>query len=883
MTNPSLSLVSPGVQFSVQDLSYVVQAVGVTTLGLVGETLKGPAFQPVSVINPNDFATKFGAQSAELFGNGVPKYELPYIANSYLQESNQLYVTRILGLSGYDAGKAWVITTSAAINPASISTAVSTGVTTFTGNTFSNATINANVSNFTTLPITAINSAATFTVSSATTLTKSSTAFTATQIILNVTAFNSSTSAGTANYVITGLSGTSLSAYENIPVALVRSRADYVSDTKTFRASAVTMSTGATSNALAQFNLVTNNNTLMVSLDQTQTHFIGKVLGYAAFDKKVDLYVEDVYPNLIASLVSGGKVFGLNNTLINYTNLNNYQAQYQTPETPFFVSEVRGNQIERLFKLISISDGNAANSEIKISIENINFATGEFDVCVRDFNDTDAYPSYFETFRKCTMNPLLTSYVAKRIGTSDAKYTLISNYVMVELDPMAPSDALPCGFEGYICKNFTGNLPSVLYKNAYSLTDKVNKVFLGFSDTVGIDQDLFNFQGVNISTGLTAGFHMDSGATGSMDTGTTDSFITGNYQFNSEASVAGTPLAPLNARKFVCGIAGGFDGWDIFRTTRTNSDAYINTSSEFTNAGFTLSYPSDYYAYLNAINTFADASDLFINLFATPGIDYNYQTSLIQETIDMVQDVRGDCFYVITSPNLDPTSSTAAQDEVDLLSSTGIDATYATTFFPWVQYNDTQNNANIWLPPTYEYVRLAAQTDNQQAPWFAVAGYNRGQLQSTLSEIKINQSSADILYQGRINPVRSYPGSQLMLWGNKTLQVANSALSSSNVARLLLQLKKLVSNVAIRLVFEPNDTTLQQQFLTLVKPILASVKTQRGVIDFQVTCDGTNNTSQTADQLELVGSIRIKPTLAAEYINVGFSVTDQGASFSVAS
>jgi phage tail sheath protein FI len=95
----------------------------------------------------------------------------------------------------------------------------------------------------------------------------------------------------------------------------------------------------------------------------------------------------------------------------------------------------------------------------------------------------------------------------------------------------------------------------------------------------------------------------------------------------------------------------------------------------------------------------------------------------------------------------------------------------------------------------------------------------------------------------------------------------------------LLQIRKLVSAVAVRLVFEPNDDTLEQQFLSLVNPILKTVQEQRGVIDFKVQCDNTINTSATRDQLELVGNIFIKPTLAAEYISTSFIVTPQGASF----
>jgi hypothetical protein len=113
--------VSPGVYTSEVDLSFVAQSVGVTTLGIVGETLKGPAFEPIFIRNYDEFSTFFGGTSPEKFVNTqIPKYEASYIAKSYLQQSNQLFVTRILGLSGYDAGPSWSITTQANVDPSTI-------------------------------------------------------------------------------------------------------------------------------------------------------------------------------------------------------------------------------------------------------------------------------------------------------------------------------------------------------------------------------------------------------------------------------------------------------------------------------------------------------------------------------------------------------------------------------------------------------------------------------------------------------------------------------------------------------------------------------------------------------------------------------------------
>jgi hypothetical protein len=142
------TFVSPGVYTSERDLTFVAQSVGVTTLGLAGETLRGPAFEPIFITNFDEFTTYFGGTSPEKFVNTqIPKYELGYIAKSYLTQSNQLFVTRVLGLSGYDAGPSWSISTIANPNP---STMVATGTTgplgiTFTGNTGGTVTFTSSI------------------------------------------------------------------------------------------------------------------------------------------------------------------------------------------------------------------------------------------------------------------------------------------------------------------------------------------------------------------------------------------------------------------------------------------------------------------------------------------------------------------------------------------------------------------------------------------------------------------------------------------------------------------------------------------------------------------------------------------------------------------
>jgi hypothetical protein len=864
--------VSPGVYSKETDLSFATASIGVTTLGLAGETLKGAAFQPVAVQNPKDFYSKFGGQSPEKFSNGVPKYELPYIANEYLTQSNQLYVTRILGLSGYDAGKAWTITTVGGLDPATIGTVVTTGTTNFTGstNSFSAGAIQALNTKFDNLPITALSSGSTFTVSTGSTLTYATGTFTAKQVALNVVTFSANTQ-GTATYTLTTVTGTPLTKYNNVTVATLRSRGSYVDGGIVYKTTSVASNGGAVQNAMNEFTLTTTNNSYVVSLDESKQSYITKVIGNTAIDATADIFVEDVYSKKLKALVAAGQVFGLTSALVAENALTNYKHQFKTPETPFIVSELRGNQVEKLFKIVSISDGDSANKEIKVSFENINFDTREFDIIVRDFVDSDTSINILEAFRRCSMNPTLTSFVGKRVGTTDELYTLQSNYIMIELVENAPKDAVPAGFEGYAVRAYTtSKAPFALYKTSYDLTkEKLKKSYLGISNLAGIDQNLFNNIGETVSTGTTLGFHMDVNAN-------TAVYEVGNASFISNASVAGTDYETLAGRKFTVAPAGGFDGWDIYRTTRTNTDDFRKNQPNF--SGFTESLPSDYYAYLAGIRTFSNPSDVDINLFATPGIDYDRQNALVKETIDMIEEERADSLYVVTTPD-QPNDPASAEDSVDLLDAADIDSNYTTTYSPWVLHVDEQNGVNIFLPPTFEALRDFAETDKIKAPWFATAGYNRGQCKSKRSKLKINGDTSDTLYGGRINPIRTFSQSPLLIMGNKTLQVADSALNRINVRRLLLQVRKLVSVVAIRLVFEPNDIELQDQFKRLINPILADVKKLRGVIAFEVICDDSNNTDADRDQLQLNGTIRIKPTNAAEYIEITYGVTDQGAEF----
>ena len=704
-----------------------------------------------------------------------------------------------------------------------------------------------------------------------------------------------------------------------------------------------------------------DNFSFETSMSAASSKYITKVLGVDNFGKsrnEVPLFVEEVYPGTLNYAYNQGYIRGLNCNLValegarsqNPQSIAYNVTQYKAPSTPFLVSELRGNKVYNLFKFISISDGNAANTEVKVSISNLSFNNMTFDVLVRNFFDTDANPVVIEKFTNCNMDPLSNNFVAKKIGSSDGEYALISRYIMVELADEAPIDAIPCGFNGYTQREYSSlsnPSPYPVFKTKYyfpgeviynppfggaansteSAGDIVRRSYLGFSSQFGIDEAFLQYKGTQNPLNwvasplpvngeawnvLSKGFHMDSGATvvtisNSYQTSGETAFECGVANFTTDPETQDNPYYFIYARKYTVCFAGGFDGWDIYREHRTNQDRFqLGASGFLAGASASQRYPNatgtglfkrivvqnntqdfantDYYAYLLGILTFANPESTNINVFATSSIDYVNNSNLVEEAIDMVQFSRADSVYIATTPDYqmftpDATNSLDiiySQEAVDNLDNTGIDSNYTATYYPWILTRDTVNNTQIYLPPTGEVCRNLALTDNIAFPWFASAGYTRGLVNSIKARVKLTQEDRDTLYQGRINPIATFADVGTVIWGNKTLQVADTALNRLNVRRLLLQARKLISAVAVRLLFEQNDQIVRQQFLDSVNPILDSIRRDRGLYDFRVT---VSSSPEDLDRNTLTGKIYLKPTKALEFIDIEFFITPTGASF----
>ena len=643
-------------------------------------------------------------------------------------------------------------------------------------------------------------------------------------------------------------------------------------------------------------------------------------------------------------------------------DMNNYKEQYRYSSTPWIVSELKGSasnvELTKLFRFHTISDGDNSRTECKISIENIDPIYGTFDVLVRDFNDTDASPVILERYKKCNLIPGDENYIALRIGSVDESYETKSKYVTVEVNETDKTKvSIPCGFLGYPVRNYEGTLPAssnaVTYPSGVTKLEKpflqyntniydeirVKKQYFGMSDLVGIDDDLLRYKGVEAynedPNGLTPSFHLDSriiegkpDANGkvtisgndkqvvSVDGITGYQWVTvgkgntvGNFgeepRIGTEETMMNTIYEDKRWRKFTVCFYGGFDGWDYYRTSRSNSDDFkyqryrgkINPiSGEGTN--FTVIHEpeaygfdktekvitSDWYAYLSAIRQFANPKEIDINVLATPGIDYVNNNLLVQEVIEMVEEERADSIYVITTPDKPFGASDnkfemyTAEDAVDNLDESEIDTNWACTYFPWVKYFDSANNQYIYLPPTKDVVKNFAYTDNVAAPWFAAAGWNRGLTDGVRSKKNLVLAEQDELYAGRINFINNFADEGMRIWGDKNLQVAESHAHMNRISkrRCLIRLRKLISIACIGLIFDPNDPTTISSFRSAVQPILEDFITKRALIDAKLVID---DSEEARDRLEINAQIYLKFMPNVEYINIGLVATPQGVSF----
>ena len=277
--------------------------------------------------------------------------------------------------------------------------------------------------------------------------------------------------------------------------------------------------------------------------------------------------------------------------------------------------------------------------------------------------------------------------------------------------------------------------------------------------------------------------------------------------------------------------------------------------------------------YTNAINLLANQDDFQYNVISAPGLyfsNYATQCNLIKNNTI----ARGDAIFIMDLVPYDTAINTVLQQAASL------DSSYAAAYWPWLQTVDPNTGLLVYVPASTMIPGVYAFTDASSDPWFAPAGITRGGLGSVVrAERKLTSANRDTLYEGNVNPIATFPQQGVVVFGQKTLQKAATALDRINVRRLLITLKDYISQIADNLVFEANTISTRQNFLTQVNPYLESVQQRQGLYAFKVVMDETNNTPDVIDRNELIGQIFLQPTKTAEFIILDFNVLPTGATF----
>ncbi len=280
--------------------------------------------------------------------------------------------------------------------------------------------------------------------------------------------------------------------------------------------------------------------------------------------------------------------------------------------------------------------------------------------------------------------------------------------------------------------------------------------------------------------------------------------------------------------------------------------------------------------YIDAFNLLANKDDYSYNIITAPGLIYAAPSNvtplnlLIQNTAN-----RGDAIALVDLVNYPNGTVTSANAQA-----AKIDNSYAAAYWPWVQVSDPNSGQLVWTVPSSMIPGVYAFNDRTSEAWFAPAGINRGGLSTVVqAQRKLTQTNRDNLYVGKVNPIATFPGKGVVVFGQKTLQTAASALDRINVRRLLIALKSFIVQIADNLVFEQNTAATRNNFLSQVNPYLESVQQRQGLFAFKVVMDASNNGPDVVDRNQMVGAIFVQPTKTAEFIYLDFNILPTGATF----
>ena len=458
-----------------------------------------------------------------------------------------------------------------------------------------------------------------------------------------------------------------------------------------------------------------------------------------------------------------------------------------------------------------------SDHNIRWEIQNTDDTKGTFDLYIRAGSDTSNTPNQIESHLGLSLDPKQSNYIGKRIGDQYA-----------DIDVSDPND------------------PFITYNGQYP--NKSKHVYV--SDI----KDTIDYLDENGSVRVNAASASLPGKGSGSYEGTFTGGTNGYAGFDALGNISGS----YNTAQYLF----------YENISSTNSQGYRMTSTTSADGGG---------AYIEALNLLKNGDEYDINLLLLPGVIDGLaagHTGIISKAIDVCR-TRGDCFLIYdcadyTETTISNVTSTAATR----------DTNYGATYWPWVKVPDSQTGGTRWVPPSVVLPGIYAFNDKIAAPWFAPAGLNRGGLDTVIQAARnLTHANRDDLYDSNVNPIATFPGQGVVVWGQKTLQKKSSALDRVNVRRLLIKVKKFISASSRFLVFEQNNTATRERFLNIANPYLEQVQAQSGLSAFKVVMDETNNTPDIVDRNILYGQIFLQPTRTAEFIVLDFTIQATGASF----
>lgn len=277
--------------------------------------------------------------------------------------------------------------------------------------------------------------------------------------------------------------------------------------------------------------------------------------------------------------------------------------------------------------------------------------------------------------------------------------------------------------------------------------------------------------------------------------------------------------------------------------------------------------------YTASINLLRNKDQYAFNVISVPGLVYS-QNSATLNTLITNTTTRGDSILPLDLTGYGASTSAA------ITQANNLNSNYAAAYWPWLLVKDENTNANVWCPASTIIPSVYVYNDNTSEAWFAPAGFTRGTMPNVIAPEKtLPRALRDNLYNAKINPIATFPGTGVVVYGQKTLQSLANATDRVNVRRLLIALKQYIGAVSQNLVFEPNSLQTRNSFLSVVNPYLETVQQNQGLYAFKVVMDASNNGPDVIDRNELRGAIYLQPVKTAEFIVLDFNLLPTGAEF----